>query len=86
MELANYIHSVKIYPEYFQLLKDGIKNFEVRLNDRNYQVTQQIIFKEFDPATNSYTGNLLMREIKFVLYGGQFGIEPGYVVLELIKF
>ena len=85
MELANHIHALKIYPEYFQLLKCEIKTFEIRLNDRNFQASQQILFKEYDPKTNSYTGELLMREISYVFYGGEFGVEPGYVIMQLKK-
>ena len=32
------IHTVKCYPEYFKLLLDGSKPFEVRENDRIYEV------------------------------------------------
>ena len=47
-EIDGMKHELKILPEYFKPVKDGIKNFEIRKNDRNFQVGDTLILKEWD--------------------------------------
>lgn len=75
-------HILKVLPEFFTPLAKGVKNFEVRLNDRNYQVGDELLLREFQ---GDYTGSIILRRIQYILPGGQFGIEEGYVVLALKK-
>ncbi len=49
------IHTVKCYPEYFKLLLDGSKPFEVRENDRIYEVGDYLAVNEFLPEEDPYT-------------------------------
>ncbi len=49
------IHTVKCYPEYFKLLLDGSKPFEVRENDRIYEVGDYLAVNEFLPESDPYT-------------------------------
>lgn len=49
------IHSVKCYPEYFKSLLDGSKPFEVRKNDRFYEVGDYLAVNEFVPESDPYT-------------------------------
>ena len=39
---------VKILPEYYEAVKCGDKTFEVRLNDRDYQVNDVLHLQEFN--------------------------------------
>lgn len=41
------IHELKILPEYFDAVNCGKKNFEIRLNDRNYQKDDELILREW---------------------------------------
>ena len=41
-------HELKILPQYFEAVKSGHKNFELRKDDRNYQVWDLITLREFD--------------------------------------
>ena len=88
------IHRIKAWPRYFAALWDGTKTFEVRRDDRAYAEGDQLHIYEFNPALchraacKSYTcdkqsGRVLVKTVTYVLPGGQFGIEPGYVVLGL---
>ena len=46
-------HELKIWPMYYERVKNGSKTFEVRKNDRNFQMGDTVTLKEFDPeATN----------------------------------
>jgi hypothetical protein len=85
------IHELKTHPPYFSMVFAGTKKFEVRKNDRNYQLGDELLLKEFVPKgyyedglmDDKYTGRILHRRIDYILQGGQFGIEDGYVVMSL---
>ena len=77
------IHDVKCWPEYFGLIEFGFKTFEVRKNDRDYQVNDYLRLREWDPKTKEYTGNKTDRRIKYIMFGDQFGVQKGYVVMQL---
>jgi len=42
-------HELKLHPKYFERVSRGEKTFEVRKNDRDYQVGDTVIMREFDP-------------------------------------
>lgn len=78
------IHQLKTLPEYFQLVRDGIKTFEVRKNDRDFKQGDILILQEYDPSLdNPFTGNCITIQTGFILYGGQYGIDSEYCVISL---
>ena len=84
------IHELKTHTECFKMIYAGNKKFEVRKNDRNYQLNDELLLREFIPENyydfgdeEYYTGRILHRRIEYILKGGQFGIEEGYVVMSL---
>lgn len=86
------LHELKIWPTYFQAVRDGRKQFEVRKDDRGFQVGDDLLLKEFIPADyyehgekEEYTGEILHRKVSCILKGGKVGIKKGYVVLGLQK-
>lgn len=56
----------KTWPEYFQEIFNGKKNFELRLNDFDLEEGDILVLKEWDPNTKSYTGRELEKEVSFV--------------------
>lgn len=60
-------HHKKTWPDYFQMLKDGKKKFDVRLADLEVQEGDNIIFDEWDPALKDFTGRKLDMNVTFVL-------------------
>ena len=83
-------HELKTWPEYFYDVEKGVKPFEVRVNDRNFQMGDTLILKEFDPERekrngNGYTGRELTRIVTYILQGERIGIKPGYCVMGLKK-
>jgi len=50
----------KCWPEYFQLILDGQKTYELRLADFKCKPGDILVLKEWSPETKEYTG----REIK----------------------
>lgn len=77
------IHELKTWPEYFKRIFLGDKNFEVRKTDRDFQINDILLLREFDPLTNDYTGHEISKHVFYILRGGQFGIKEGYCVMSL---
>ena len=46
----NKIHEIKTWPEPFEAIIKGLKSFDVRVNDRDYQVDDLLYHKEFKPC------------------------------------
>jgi len=77
------IHELKTWEEYFKALWEGHKTFEVREDDRNFEVGDMLDLKEYDHIKDSFSGRYIRAEITYKLNGGSFGIEKGYCVLGL---
>ncbi len=75
------IHELKTTSKYFQEMFMCHKTFEVRKNDRNFQNGDTLILKEWNGE--QYTGRMMARTVNYILEGGQFGIEEGYVVMSI---
>jgi hypothetical protein len=75
------IHELKTWPQYYDVIISGHKTFEVRKNDRHFEVGDLLILKEYHPITG-YTGKQITKEITYILPGGsQFGIHMDHVVI-----
>lgn len=72
-------HEIKILPLYFMAVIDGKKNFELRKDDRGYQVGDVVMLKEW--TGKSYTGREFGTKIKYVLRGcPEYGLMEGYCI------
>lgn len=78
-------HLVKCWPEYFDAMAAGVKTFDVRYDDRHYQVGDLIIQRRWNRVTQTDDGDTLGQEITYILRDAeQFGVAEGYVVLGVI--
>lgn len=77
------IHELKCWLGFFQDIEEGIKTFEVRHNDRGFKIGDLLHIREFEPIYGNYTGRELFKVVTYVMQGGQFGIEKGFVVMGL---
>jgi len=77
------IHELKTWNEYFEEVFMGHKTFEVRKADRPFAKGDTLILKEWNPKTEQYTGREMARWVSYVLEGGQFGVEKGFVVMAI---
>jgi hypothetical protein len=57
----------KIWPDFFQLVSDGVKNTELRLADFECQPGDILLLREWDPKTQDYTGREIEREVSHVV-------------------
>jgi hypothetical protein len=84
------VHTLKCWPAYFEAIERGDKTFEVRRDDRGFQKGDILNLVEYDPKKPTegqrFTGNATQVLVSYVLTGGQFGIEPGHVVMGLQRF
>jgi len=76
-------HELKVWMPYFQCIEEGSKNFELRYNDRNYKVGDVLRLQEWNQYENEYTGRTINKQIVYILEGGKFGLEKGYVIMQL---
>lgn len=72
------VHELKIAPEFFSAVEDGIKKFEIRKNDRDYKVGDILILKEYISHDYRYTGYTFKVEITYMT---DYAQQDGYVVL-----
>ena len=75
-------HELKIDVKYFEDVWKMIKPFEVRYNDRGYQVGDTLLLREYDVENNSYTGRCCTMRITYILDDRRY-LVPGYVILGL---
>lgn len=74
-------HNLKIWPEYFSAVRDGLKRAELRWNDREYQAGDTLDLCEWDPNEEAFTGDFISVTVTHVAELGQW--MPGYVMLSI---
>lgn len=75
--------SLKIYKRFFEEHLSGVKNYELRFNDRNYQAGDLLILKEIE-YDGTYTGRYIYLIILSILSWEELdvkGLQDGYVLL-----
>jgi hypothetical protein len=78
-------HILKTHPEPFEALWSRVKPFEFRRNDRDFQVGDSFVLKEFvpdlvpDEIGGCFTGRSIFGTIPYVLKEG-YGIPEGYCI------
>lgn len=87
-------HHLKTHPRFWDHIAAGTRTFEVRRDDRGYCEGDVLVLHRWaskddgDMCKNTthcqpYEKHTerLVRRVTYVLPGGQYGIEPGFVVL-----
>ena len=75
-------HHLKTWPVPFLALWRGDKLFEVRKNDRNYAVGDQLVMQEWYPESAVWGERIVSADVSYVL-DGEFGLKPGHVCMSL---
>ena len=79
-EASMKLHVLKCWPEFFRATLAGDKPFEVRENDRNYQVSDWLLLREWEPGAEEYADRAILAKVTYVLDDPRF-VLPGYVVM-----
>ena len=74
-------HELKTIAPYFGDVVLGKKTFEVRKNDRNFQVGDFLHLRERDEGEHKYTGQEAFRSIVYILKGEFFGIHKDFCIM-----
>lgn len=75
-----FTHVLKCWTPYFDAMLAGKKRFEKRIWDRDYQVGDSILQREWNPDT-LYTGRSFVVDIKYILEG-EFA-DPGICLMSV---
>ncbi len=76
-------HELKCSPEFFKSVFDRDKNFEIRKNDRGFNVGDMLLLKEFTGVEpNPYTGEWCARHVAYITDFPD-GLRDGYVCMGL---
>lgn len=75
----------------FDAVADGRKNFEIRLNDRNFQVGDELVLLKTQYTGQEmgqgrpliYVGEPLHVEVTYILKGPIYGLADGWVILSI---
>ena len=84
------VHELKTDPEVFDAVANGLKTFEIRYDDRGYQVGDQLILNK-----TRYTGDEMKQgkpleyldsygaTVSHILRGPIYGLADGWVIMSL---
>ena len=71
----------KILPQYFKEVKAFNKNFELRKDEDDAQVGDELYLREYIPG-RGYTGETVLRPIMYVLRNvPEYGLMDGYCII-----
>lgn len=75
------VHELKCWKEYYQAIVEGTKSFEIRQNDRNFQIGDVLWLREWSNETNMYTGRNCRRRVTYI---ASFLQQSGVVVMAIV--
>lgn len=80
-------HTLKCWPGPFQAVWDQLKTYEVRKNDRSFQVGDRLDLREWQPedplklSIENYSGRRILVEVTYMTPGGTWGLPADVCVL-----
>lgn len=86
------IHKLKCVQPFFSQMKDGEKKFDLRKNDREFNVGDILIQEEYDPEDaldpeskdKGYTGKAFAVRVDYMLEDYP-GLDAGYCIMGVTK-
>lgn len=75
-------HVLKVQAEYFEAIVAGRKPWEVRFNDRGYQVGDTLYLQEINGALDSYTGRSIRGKVSYI-YTSEIYLAEGVSILSV---
>jgi hypothetical protein len=81
----NRVHELKIYTKYWDDIYSGRKTFEIRKNDRDYKEDDILVFRKYDPVTDSTDKNwVLICRVTYITDLKDIGLD-GYAGMSIIQ-
>jgi ASC-1-like (ASCH) protein len=76
------VHELKTWKPYFQMVRDGDKQFELRKNDRDFKAGDGLVLREYDNECGEFTGRSISATVMCVIKDvPQFGLMDGYCIM-----
>jgi hypothetical protein len=81
-------HDLKTWAEYFNQVWEGNKNFEIRKDDRGFKINDILCLMEYFPHESTpekevYSERFIRARVDYILVGGQFGLQEGYIAMSI---
>lgn len=88
-------HELKTDSEVFEAVHKKLKNFEIRKDDRGFEVGDLLVLKETEftgeamnpnvlwPAPLLFTGREISAVVVYILRGPIYGLKDGWVILSI---
>ena len=82
-------HHLKTETEYYQAVEKELKKFELRKNDRDFQVGDILELEYYNPnepiqLVYNYNPPLIIEvQVKYIINGGKFGLDVDYCVMAI---
>jgi hypothetical protein len=76
------IHELKVAGVFFPALLEGKKRFEVRKNDRGFQIGDFLLLRELTELL-VFTGSWVLHEVEFILDDVRYGLQDQHIVMSL---
>lgn len=61
------VHELKSWPKIFQAMLEGRKTFDFRKNDRGFELADILVFKEWNPDKNEFSGREYSVQVTYIL-------------------
>lgn len=74
-------HLLKTWPVYWDAICEGRKPFELRKDDRPFNVGDTLVLNHYDPETQHLNGSWIEATVTYVLRGPAFGLMEGWVIM-----
>jgi len=74
------VHELKILPKFYAAVVSGEKRFELRYNDRDFKVGDELHLCEW--ADGKYTGRATMVKVTFI-YNVSLGLDREYCIMSI---
>lgn len=85
-------HELKTDPDVFSAVYNGDKNFEIRFNDRDFKVDDDLVLREtkytgeqmnHEDKPLEYTGREYRCIVGYILHGPRYGLAEGWVIMSI---
>lgn len=77
------LHNLKTWPAPFEAVWDGRKTYEIRRDDRGFAVGDHLLLQEWDPATKTFSGRMILGEVTYMTPPGQWGLPDDLCILSV---
>ncbi|SEM82567.1 protein of unknown function [Syntrophus gentianae] len=86
-------HELKTDGDVFQAVLDGRKTYELRFDDRDYKIDDELLLREVkytgEEMRNGkplvYTGSAILVRVTHILRGPAYGLMEGWVIMSIIR-